>query len=234
MAEVEELLDEVALHMPSAAELRARGDRRLARRRSGAVAAAVVAVAGAVTLAVLPGSGTHETRPAKAPTASQSAPSQSTPGGSTTYQKDGMVWLKAPKALPLYGQWHWRATEEGSDGLTLGSVGECLAVEQVLQKSSGQWIYRRSYLGDRGAKARHSYTEYTDNDAQRELNTALSGLHEALSGCGLTSQGAATGPEGQTVDTYTGTIDHRQARIVVEHGTRWLSVLRESGGTQGN
>jgi ferric-dicitrate binding protein FerR (iron transport regulator) len=63
MAEVEELLDEVTVRMPSAAQLRARGDRRLARRRSGVVAAAVVAVVGAVTLAVLPGNGTHETRP---------------------------------------------------------------------------------------------------------------------------------------------------------------------------
>ncbi|MCX5423396.1 hypothetical protein [Streptomyces sp. NBC_00078] len=221
MAEVEELLDEVTVRMPSAAQLRARGDRRLARRRSGAVAMAVVAVAGAVTLAVLPGNDAQETRPAKAPTASQSAEV-----GNTPYKKNGVVDLKTPKALPLYGQWHWHE----SNGPALGPVGGCSTVDQVLQRSSG-WSYDRYFQGDRGAKASHRYTEY---DGPSDLSTTLSGLREALSGCGLTSQGASTGPEGQTVDRYTGTIDHRQARIVVEYGDRWLSVVKESGGTQGN
>ncbi|GAA3830523.1 hypothetical protein GCM10022403_074650 [Streptomyces coacervatus] len=228
MAEVEELLDEVTVHMPSAAQLRARGDRRLARRRSGAVAAAVVAVAGAVTLAVLPGNGTHETRPAKGPTASQSAPSQSTAVGNTPYKKHGVVDLKAPNALPLYGQWNWRGGDKEIDGLTLGWVGGCSAVDQVLLRSSGPWTYDTFFEGDRGAKASHRYTEY---DGQSDLTTALSQLREALSGCGLTSQGAATGSQGRTVETYTGTVEHRVARIVVEYGTRWLSVVQESGGT---
>jgi hypothetical protein len=151
--------------------------------------------------------------------------------GNTPYKKNGVIELKAPKALPLYGEWHWRASKEGSDGPTLGSVGGCPAVDQVLQRSSGPWSYDRFFEGDRAAKARHSYTEY---DGRSDLTTALSGLREALSGCGLTSQGAATGPEGRTVDTYTGTVEHRMARIVVEYGTRWLSVVRESGGTPGS
>ncbi|WP_405776991.1 hypothetical protein [Streptomyces sp. NBC_01538] len=226
MAEVEELLDEVTVRMPSAAQLRARGDRRLARRRSGVVAAAVVAVAGAVTLAILPGNGTQETRPAKAPTVSRSAAV-----GNTPYKKHGVVDLKTPKALPLYGEWHWRPSEVGSNGLTLGWVGGCFAVDQVRQRSSGAWTYDRYFQGDRGAKASHSYTEY---DGQSDLTTALSRLREALSGCGLMSQGAAAGPQGQTIDTYTGTVEHHVARIVVEYGTRWLSVVQESGGTPGS
>ncbi|WP_030929391.1 hypothetical protein [Streptomyces sp. NRRL S-646] len=219
MAEVEELLDEVSVRMPSAAQLRAQGDRRLARRRSAAVAAVVVAVAGAVSLAVLPGNGTHKTRPAKPPTASHSAAV-----GNTPYEKNGTVNLKAPKSLPLYGQWHWRASKFES------KVGGCSAVDLVLYQASG-WSYDMYYRGDRGAKANHRYTEF---DGPSDRSTTLSGLREALSGCGLTSQGASTGPEGQTLDTYTGTIDHRQARIVVEYGDRWLSVVKESGGTQGN
>ncbi|MFF7472735.1 hypothetical protein [Streptomyces sp. NPDC008092] len=226
MAEVEELLDEVTVRMPSSAQLRARGDRRLARRRTGAAAAAVVAVAGVVTWAVLPGSGTHETRPAKAPTASRSAAV-----GITPYEKNGVIDLKAPEALPLYEQWHWRASRDGSDDPVLGSAGGCLAVDQLLQRPSSTWSYDRDFRGDRGARARHTYVEY---DGRSDLTTDLSRLRAALSGCGLTSKGASAGSQGQTVETYTGTVDRRVARTVVEYGTRWLSVVQESGGTPGS
>ncbi|WP_369261821.1 hypothetical protein [Streptomyces sp. R35] len=230
MAEVEELLDEITVRMPSGAQLRARGDRRLARRRATAVAAAVVAVAGAVTWAVLPGNGpAEETRPAKAPTATASPSSEL---GDTPYKKNGVVDLLAAKKLPLYGQWHWQRDDESDDALSMGSLGDCAAVEQVLKTSSGPWRYSTAYHGDRGARAGHDYTEYdAGQDGTAALATALSSLREAASGCGATSHVTTTGAGGRTVDTYTGTGENnRQLRIVVEHGPRWLSVVEEYGG----
>ncbi|MCF3135716.1 hypothetical protein [Streptomyces olivochromogenes] len=226
MAEVEELLDGVAVRLPAASDVRARGDRRLARRRGVAVATAALALAGGLTWAVLPEHGQEETRPSRPPTASRTSEV-----GHTPYKKDGVVLLLKENELPLYANWHWRAVDEPSQDTLLSHIGDaasCGGVDEAIENLSGAWRYERYYRGDRKALARHGYTEY---DSSAEVTAAVNGLRAALAGCGLKKDGEATDIRGKASDTYSGTNeDHRQTRFVVAHGDRWVSVIVELGG----
>ncbi|MFH8488428.1 hypothetical protein [Streptomyces longisporoflavus] len=211
MAEVEELLDDVTVRMPSGAELRERGGRRTMRRRV-AVAAAVTTLAAGAVWAVLPGGEDgREVRPAVTPT-------------ENPFMVGGVVRLLAPEQMPQAAKWHWKGDEEENTAdLPLPRVGEdnsCPgSYSYAGRKAPDQVQYGTRYYSEKGAgaTARQRVTEY-DSASVAADEVAL--LRDALTECGLRehTEGAAPYWSGTTASSS-------RLRVSVERWRGWVSVV---------
>ncbi|MBA2944330.1 hypothetical protein [Streptomyces himalayensis] len=219
MVEVEELLDETVLRMPSGAEVRARATRRRTRRRVAVAAAVTAVVVGAASWAVLPGGGPADVRPAGTPTASPSADA-----GDTPYKKDGVVRLLTGEQVPLDEKWHWRRDEQGNIDAPLPYLffDGCPDSLAYSEGHGNQQRYTTSFNGDDEALARQRYAEY-DNAADAAAD--LTDLRESLSACGLKQHGRGEDSYYADIDT-----DGRGMRVTIEHGERWTSVVEVQEG----
>ncbi|MCX4669711.1 hypothetical protein OG453_24015 [Streptomyces sp. NBC_01381] len=208
MAEVEELLDDTRLSMPSGAELRARGGRRTVRRRMAAGVAVAAVVAGAATWVAMPGGGDgREVRPAATPS-------------SNPFKVGGVVRLLQPERMPEADRWHWKGTgEEVMPDLPLPKVGgtDSCPESYTVRKAPGQVQYGTEYYSDKGATARQRVTEY-DSDSVAADEVSL--LREALTECGLREHG-----EGAK-SYWSGTTESSSTlRVTVERWRGWVSVV---------
>ncbi|MFD9221850.1 hypothetical protein ACFWDI_17995 [Streptomyces sp. NPDC060064] len=214
MAEVEELLDDVTVRMPSAAEVRARGDRRRVRLRAGTGAVAVAMVAG-MSWALLPGGGgPQEVRPAGPPAATSVAEPNPYKTGN---EFNGL----ADSDVPLFTKWHWRLSDEpGKEAVRLPRLGfddACPQTPDTSQDRLDQVSYTALYEGDGKSIARHRYVDYA-NAAQAA--DGLRQLTDALAACGLE-------PRGKGADMYYAgdSAGGPWLRVDVDHGRAWISVI---------
>ncbi|MEU6761169.1 hypothetical protein ABZ916_01485 [Streptomyces sp. NPDC046853] len=218
MAEVEELLDDVTVRMPSGAELRARGGRRAVRRKIAVAAAVTTLVAGAVTWAVVPeGNDGREVRPAATPT-------------KNPYMVGGVVRLLSPELMPQADKWQWKGNEEeGTTDLPLPKVGDdnsCPgSYAYAGRKTPNQVQYGTEYYSDKGATARHRVTEY---DSAFVAENEVSLLREALTECGLREHTKGATPY------WSGTTESSsQLRVSVERWRGWVSVVETEAEGRG-
>ncbi|WP_254707161.1 hypothetical protein [Streptomyces lunaelactis] len=216
MAEVEELLDDVTLRMPSAAELRARGNRRRVRLRAGAVAVAVaVAVVGGMSWALVQGGGGQKVRPAGGPTPTPVADGNPYKTGDAF---DGLT----ESDVPLYGTWHWKLSDKPADeAVRFPRVGFDDACPQPApgtpQGKLDRVSYTGIYKGDGEAVARHRYADY---GSAVQAADELRRLKDALAACGLKPRG--TGADAYYAGTSTG---GPWLRVDIDSGTKWISVI---------
>jgi len=216
MAEVEELLDDVTVRMPSGAELRARGGRRTARRRVAGGAAVVAVVAGVVAWGVASGGGDgSEVRPAATPTANP-------------FKVGGVVRLLSPELMPQATKWRWKGTEEQEmPDLPLPQVGfeNSCPGSHAGRKAPDQVQYGTEYYSDKAANARQRVTEY---DSESVAADEESRVRDALTECGLREHGGGAKPY------WSGTTESSsQLRVSVERWRGWISVVEvevEVGG----
>ncbi|MGW0903780.1 hypothetical protein [Streptomyces sp. NPDC002853] len=209
MAEVEELLNDGTVRMPSGAELRARGGRRTMRRRV-AVAAAVTTLAAGAVWAVLPAGGEgRDVRPAATPT-------------KNPYMVGGVVRLPTPEQMPQAAEWHWKGyEEENMADLPLPKVGDddsCPgSYSYAGRKEPNQIQYGTQYYSDKGATARQRVTEYDSASVAAQEVTLL---REALTECGLREHTGGSAPY------WSGTTESSsRLRVSVERWRGWVSVL---------
>ncbi|MFE4368888.1 hypothetical protein ACFRMN_11725 [Streptomyces sp. NPDC056835] len=209
MAEVEEVLDDVAIRMPSAAEIRARGSRRRARRRLSAVTAVAAVVIAGGSWVLQPGPGGDEVRPA--------AP----PAEANPYRKNGVVETMDGRDVPLFGTYHWKKDSDAFfDALPL--LGFSDACPYTLPPPNVEMIeqfrYSAAYDGAGTALARHRVIEYDDADQAAE---DLAALRDSIAACGLKQYG-----EGKDA-YYAGNASKggQWLRVSVEHGRTWTSVV---------
>ncbi|QEV20034.1 hypothetical protein [Streptomyces alboniger] len=209
MAEVEELLDEVTVRMPSGAELRARGRRRTVRRRAALVAAAVAVTGGALATAALArgGEGGRDIRPAATPT-------------KNPFSVGGMVRLLPPERMPADGKWQWRGDEEeATENHPLPRVGgsDSCPASYAPRSAPDQIQYGAEYSSDKGATARQRVTSY-DSGAVARREVAL--LEEALTECGLRRHGKGA------AGYWSGTTESSSwLRVEFERWGKWVSVV---------
>ncbi|GAA1929238.1 hypothetical protein GCM10009837_63590 [Streptomyces durmitorensis] len=210
MAEVEELLDDVTVRMPSGAELRARGERRTARRRVAGGVAVAVAVTGALTWGVASGGiggDGREVRPAATPTANP-------------FKVGGVVRLLSPELMPQAAKWRWKSMEEEvMVDLPLPKVGgdDSCPGSDPGRKAPSQVQYGTEYYGDKGATARQRVTEY---DSESVAADEVSLLRAALTECGLREHAAGPDPY------WSGTTESSsRLRVSVERWRGWVSVV---------
>ncbi|NEC65577.1 hypothetical protein [Streptomyces sp. SID9727] len=226
MAEVEDLIEDVAIRLPGAEDIRARGQRRRTRARAvrgGAAGALVLAAAGAWGLLL----------PADGPEARQTV---TTTTANPFRTADGEVVMRRADELPGYATWHWKeaASLPGgagprSDALPqVGLDGACPA-SFVPADEPGQQRYSLLYAGSGHALAQHRIIEYEAITSARSQVTALRG---AMERCGLHSASptAREREEGSTV--WSGTVDDgRTLRVTVRRWKSWVSVEEVLHGT---
>ncbi|WP_329063878.1 hypothetical protein [Streptomyces sp. NBC_01429] len=210
MAEAEELLDEVAIRMPSAAEVRARGSRRRARRRTGAVATFAAMVMAGTAWAMVPGPGGDSVRPAD-------SPAEKNP-----YIENGQVTLLEGRDLPQFEAMRWEESDWSWDeSLPVAGInGVCpFVVPSDQVEPSDQVRYTRWFDSEEGGVARQRVIDYSDADQTAE---DLAVYREALTNCGLSrhGKGAETYYEGVTKGGP-------RLRVSIEHGSTWISVVEE-------
>ncbi|MEU1467012.1 hypothetical protein ABZ434_02110 [Streptomyces sp. NPDC005761] len=222
MAEVEELLDAVAVRLPAAEEIRARGRRRRSRRRmAGAAGMAALVAAGA--WALLPSDVREPDRGAVA-TATDNP-----------FRSDGVIRMRPADELPGYRRWHWKADGEpasdtGTQGGPLPQVGldgACPA-SFAMADEPGQSRYSLRYRGTDGALAQHRVVEYDDTATAR---AQLTDLRSALKACGLRAgqPTEAEAEEGSSV--WSGTAENgRTMRVTVRAWNSWVSVIEVLDG----
>lgn len=209
MAEVEELLDDVTVRMPSGAELRSRGGRRTARRRVAGGVAVMALVTGALTWAVASGGSGgdgREVRPAATPT-------------ENPFKAGGVVSLLSPELMPQAAKWHWKGMEEEMVDLPLPKVGEdgSCPGSDAGRKAPSQVQYGTEYYSDKGATARQRVTEY---DSASVAADEVSLLREALTECGLRERGEGAKPY------WSGTTESSsRLHVRVERWRGWVSVV---------
>ncbi|MFD5704112.1 hypothetical protein [Streptomyces lasiicapitis] len=212
-AKVDELLDDVAVRLPSAAEVRARGGRRQTRRRAAGVAAAVaVAAAGALTWAAVPGGSDgpgREVRPAASPHGS-------------AIVVDGMPRILMPDQLPEDARWNWKAMDDGTEDSPLPRIarGSTCPDSYRERKTPDHVQYSATYYSeaDEGhASASHRIVAYdTPAAADRELRA----YQDELTSCGLTP---TTGRKPHWSGTANG--DGSRLRVTAERSGKWVSVV---------
>ncbi|MGW6275762.1 hypothetical protein [Streptomyces sp. NPDC055060] len=209
MAEVEELLDDVTVRMPSGAELRARGGRRTVRRRAAGGAAVAAVLAGALTWGAVSGGGGgdgREVRPAVTPT-------------KNPFKVGGVVRLLSPELMPQDAKWHWKGMEEEMPDLPLPRVGfeNSCPGSHTAGKAPGQVQYGTEYYSEKDAGARQRVTEY---DRASVAADEVSLLRRTLTECGLRehTEGAAPYWSGTTESSS-------RLRVTVERWREWVSVV---------
>lgn len=211
MVEVEELLGEATPRMPSAAEVRARGSRRRARRRVAAVTSVAAVAAAGVFWAAGPGQ-----EQGRVHTAAPPAPVN-------PYRVDGVIRTLPADEVPLFGPYHWkkRTGDDSSDQVLtrLGFDNACMYTPVPPAGPADQVRYSSSYTGTGGARARHRIAEYDDAAGARGEFAAL---QDALKGCGLSPLPAAE----QAGTLYAGrSRGGPWLRVFVAHGLTWTSVV---------
>lgn len=213
MAEVEELLDDVTLRLPSAAEVRARGNRRRVRLRAGAVAGAVVAAGMSWALVPGDGNGPQEVRPAGTPT-SVAEPNP--------YKSGNKINGLAGSDVPLYEKLHWKLSDKSSkEAVRLPRVGFDDACPQLSPGTPGDKLDQVSYTwvfeGDGESIARHRYIDY---GSAAQAADELKQLKGALAACGLNPRGR--GSDAYYAGTSTG---GPWLRVDIDNGRTWTSVV---------
>lgn len=208
MAEVEELLDEVTVRMPTAAQVRARGRRRTLRRRAALGVAVTAVVAGSAVWVGVPGGGAgHEVRPAASPTGNP-------------FKVGGVVRALSPEEMPEAGKWHWKGDEaQDEPDLALPAVGEPDSCPRsyAVRKAQNQVQYATSYYSDKGATSRQRVTEY---DSANAAGGEVALLRDALTECGLREHG--TGAERY----WSGVTESSSwLRVDVARWGKWVSVV---------
>ncbi|MGW7049410.1 hypothetical protein ACWGDT_43500 [Streptomyces avermitilis] len=225
MAEVEELLDDVVLRMPTAEAVRAQGSRRRGRRRAAALGAAVAALAVGASWALLPGDGGRDARPAgPARPAGTPTGSPSTEVDYSPYKKGDTIELLSAGELPQDAKWHWKSDGKEQDTeLSLTKLMTCDGWAPA-DKGIGFIQYSTAYKGSRDAAAWQRYATFDDDDAADVVER----LGITLSTCGFK-------PVGKAADThFAGTgEDGRRVRVTVEHGKRWIYVSEVEDGRPG-
>ncbi|HET6857007.1 MAG TPA: hypothetical protein VFH94_07925 [Streptomyces sp.] len=234
MAEVDELLDGVAVRLPDVETIRAKGRRRRIRKTVATAVFTTVAVAAGVW-AVLPGAmdGREEERGTVATTPEN------------PFRRDGVVQLWPADEMPLYGKWHWRESagpreSAGARSLSgplpeVGLDGACprsFASDRLSPPNQSR--YSRQYEGTRAAKAQQRIAEYDDAATAR---AELGLLRDELKACGLRPSAEKTtddrvGAEG--TDLWRGTVEGgRTMRVYLESWGTWVSGAEVLDGTDG-
>ncbi|WP_156725887.1 hypothetical protein [Streptomyces apocyni] len=220
MAELEELLDDVVLRTPSAAQVRRRGDLRRARRRGTLVAAAVACVAGAAWM-LAPGGGGHQERPA--------GPTPTVVKEPNPYQDGNVTALRDAHEIPLFERWAWSLGTSAPRRVALPQVGfdgVCPASEanEATHGRGNQERFTSEFVGKEDSRARHRLVTYESADA---ASAELSSLRRQIESCGLEWTGSGTGPRGGADSRYEGETAAGGAwmRVDIEFGARWVSVV---------
>ncbi|OKJ70346.1 hypothetical protein [Streptomyces sp. CB02460] len=218
MAEVEDLIEDVAIRLPEAGDIRARGQRRRTRARAvrgGAAGAVVLTAAGAWGL-LLPSDGPEARQTVSTTTANP-------------FRVGGEVVMRPAGELPGYATWHWKETAslpEGagprSDALPqVGLDGACPA-SFVPADEPGQQRYSVLYTGSGHALAQHRVIEYEATATARSQVTALRG---AMERCGLHSASPSAREKEEGSAVWSGTVeDGRTLRVTVRRWESWVSV----------
>ncbi|MFD4857839.1 hypothetical protein [Streptomyces atratus] len=227
MAEVEELLDGVAVRLPAAEEIRARGRRR-SRRRTTTVVVCTVVLMAAGAWAVLPtgadqrhGRGTVATTP------------------DNPFRKDGLVQMMRADEVPLHGTWHWKEDERPTTGAgsqedplpNPGPGGAC-AQTPPPAGAAGETSYSRWYTGRDGAVARHCIVEYDDEATAREQ---LRKTGDVLESGGLRPTPGDSGKAEDGSGSWAGTVEGgRTLRVFTRRWNSWVSVTEVLDGVRGS
>ncbi|MEU7905653.1 hypothetical protein [Actinoplanes sp. NPDC049118] len=192
MADVEELLDGVPVRLAPAQAVRARGERRRARR-TGLVATAVVA-ATAVSIGswLLPTPGPGG---AGVPAGGTGVAAE----GANPFMTDDVVRLRKPSDLPMYAALHWKidySKSESSDLVALpqaGLDGVCNGWPGGIQ--GPEQLLTGTYSGKGDARARYRVSQYAE--VSQALD-AIRGLGQTLRDCGLKENEAGARYSGRT------------------------------------
>ncbi|MFJ1548397.1 hypothetical protein [Streptomyces sp. NPDC088246] len=226
MSEVEELLDGVVVRLPAAEEIRAKGQRRRARRRAAtaALCTAVLLVAGA--WAVLPDGTDGQGRRGTVATAPDNP-----------FRKDGLIQTPRADELPFYEKWHWKADEGlptdadpqdeslpqvGLDGACPGTSAQPGAVDRI--------SYSRQYRGRDKAVAQHCIVEYDDAATAREQ---LRHMGDVLASCGLRPVSQSSGKAEDGSSTWSGTVEGgRTLWVFTRRWNSWVSVTEVLDGVR--
>lgn len=218
MAEIEDLIEDVALRLPEAGDIRARGQRRRTRARAvrgGAAGAVVLAAAGAWGLLL----------PADGPEARQTVATTT----ANPFKVDGVVVMRPADELPGYATWHWKesaslpkGTGPSSDALPqVGLDGACPA-SFVPAVEPSQQRYSVFYTGSDHALAQHRVIAY---DAEATARTQVTALRGAMSRCGLHSATPTAREKEEGGAVWSGTVDDgRTLRVTVRRWESWVSV----------
>ncbi|MFB6502636.1 hypothetical protein ACFYXP_05040 [Streptomyces sp. NPDC002466] len=230
MAEVEELLDGVAVRLPAAEEIRRRGQRRRARRRTGAAALCTVALLAAGAWALLPGGPDGpDGRGAVA-----IAPDN-------PFRENGAVRNLPAKEVPLYGTWRWKDNEgrpvdsdARGDLLNRAGLGTFCPGTSPETGRVDRIGYTKEYRGVRKAVARQCLVEYDDEaTAGDELRTVLAGLDaDGLSRTAGASQDVREGAAApETVTAWSGKVPGGHTlRVFTQRWKSWVSVVEVLDG----
>ncbi|WP_411081881.1 hypothetical protein [Streptomyces sp. cmx-18-6] len=226
MADIEELLTDAPVRLAPAAAIRARGERRGARRRTTVAAVAVVAV-GALGFGVwtdqvpLQEKGTGRTDVATQSPSPRVDRTEAAPQGPNPYLSGGVVQILEPSELPGYEALRWRSVDSTTDELdedALHQVGLDGACEGWFDGAEDpEQLFTRVYTGKDGARARHRIAEYTTRAAAVK---AMGELDATIVNCGVKrAKGKADG-------AYAGVSRHTSARlaVTVESWGAWVSV----------
>ncbi|WP_282792469.1 hypothetical protein [Streptomyces sp. CC224B] len=211
--QVDELLHDVPVRLPSAAQVRARGGRRRTRRRAaGTVAAVAAATAGVLVWAGPPGGGAdgREVRPA----GRQSGPA---------LVVDGMPRILPADEVPGDDRWHWRAGEEDTEDSPLPRVADGGSCPDSFRgrKAPDHVQYSTAYYSNTADAADASASHRVVSYASREVAARERAAYEReLVACGLTYR---DGAEPHWSGTATG--DGARLHVTVQQDGGWLSVV---------
>ncbi|MEV6319220.1 hypothetical protein [Streptomyces sp. NPDC051776] len=205
MADVEELLDGVPVRLESARVVRARGERRRARRRTG-VAVVAVSAATAVGLGVwtqLSGD--------------QDGSRVAAQGPNPFTDSRGVMQAPDPSSLPMNGSLHWTVDEKSSSSNQLPRMGlgnvcpSWRGDEDSLHYSMGTGLYK----GKDGARARYRVVHFSERD---DVGTALRDIDRTLRDCGLSKRADGL-YSGRTGDGGP------MLRVSVRQWNDWLGII---------
>lgn len=212
-AKVDELLDDVAVRLPSAAEVRARGGRRQVRRRAaGVVAGVAVVAAGALTWVALPdgrGGAGREVRPAVSPHGS-------------AIVVDGMPRILPSDRIPDDDRWNWKTMDDGTEESPLPRIarGSTCPESHRERKTPDHIQYSATYYSgaDEGhASASHRVVAY---DSPAVAERELAAYQDELTSCGLSF---ASGKRPRWSGTAGG--DGSRLLVTAERSGKWISVV---------
>lgn len=225
MAEVEDLLDGVAVRLSAAEEIRAKGQRRRTRSRAvrAGVGGAAVLLVAAGAWVLLP-SDDQGTRPTVA-----------TATGNP-FRTDGLIQTPRADELPEYARWRWAesanlpagAGPRGGPLPQVGLAGACPASFAVTD-TPGQKAYSMLYTGRDHALAQYRVVEYEDTATAR---SQVAALREEMTACGLRTASPTARETEEGSKAWSGTVkDGRTMRVTVRRWNSWVSVAEVLDGT---